>query len=134
MKIKENQSLAVEMLAMGQRPSVVAKSLNITPETISRWQTDEEFKALLRSRHDDTIREIRKEKKYIIDLAFQVLRSTLEDPSIDAVKRAELGLRFLGKIGFDTTLQYSLLNLDDLNLSIYGPTIRLIYKLLSAKL
>ena len=115
MKIKENQSLAVEMLAMGQRHSVVAKSLNITPETISRWQTDEEFKALLRSRHDDTIREIRKEKKYIIDLAFQVLRSTLEDPSIDAVKRAELGLRFLGKIGFDTTLQYSLLNLDDFN-------------------
>ena len=40
----------------------------------------------------------------------------LEDPSIDAVKRAELGLRFLGKIGFDTTLQYSLLNLDDLHL------------------
>ena len=116
MKIKENQSLAIEMLAMGQRPSVVAKSLNITPETISRWQTDEEFKALLRSRHDDTIREIRKEKKYIIDLAFQVLRSTLEDPSIDAVKRAELGLRFLGKIGFDTTLQYSLFNLDDLHL------------------
>ena len=66
MKIKENQSLAVEMLAMGQRPSVVAKSLNITPETISRWQTDEEFKALLRSRHEDTIREIRKEKKFFL--------------------------------------------------------------------
>ena len=63
-----------------------------------------------------SLREIRKEKKYIIDLAFQVLRSTLEDPSIDAVKRAELGLRFLGKIGFDTTLQYSLLNLDDTHL------------------
>ena len=44
MKIKENQYLAIEMLAMGQRPSVVAKSLNKAPETISRWQTDEEFK------------------------------------------------------------------------------------------
>ena len=116
MKIKETQSLAIEMLAMGQRPSVVAKSLNIAPETISRWQTDEDFKALLRSRHNDTLRELRKEKKYLIDLSFQIIRSTLEDTSVDAVKRADLGLRFLARIGFDSTLRYTISDLDDLDI------------------
>ena len=38
-----------------------------------------------------------------------------EDPSLDAVKRADLGLRFLNRIGFDTTLHYSITDLDDFN-------------------
>ena len=41
--LNTRQLLAADMLGMGYRPSIVAKNLDVTRETVSRWQNNQDF-------------------------------------------------------------------------------------------
>ncbi|MDC1000980.1 hypothetical protein OAS89_00775 [Alphaproteobacteria bacterium] len=38
--LNKRQLMAADMLGMGYRPSIVAKNLDVTRETVSRWQNN----------------------------------------------------------------------------------------------
>jgi DNA-binding CsgD family transcriptional regulator len=46
--LNENQVLAAQLLASGQSGKTVAKKLDVTPETISRWRKNSIFKDQVR--------------------------------------------------------------------------------------
>lgn len=57
--LSPRQVLAVQMLAQGRRGIEVAKALNLTEETVSRWRQRPEFQALMRDLLQETIETTR---------------------------------------------------------------------------
>ena len=47
-KRNKRQQIAIQYLAMGYKPSEVAKKIKVRRETISRWQRDDEFERELK--------------------------------------------------------------------------------------
>ena len=43
MNLKENQLIAAELLSTGMSSKIVSDTLNIRPETLSRWRLQKEF-------------------------------------------------------------------------------------------
>ena len=43
MNLKENQLIAAELLSTGMSAKIVSDTLNIRPETLSRWRLQKEF-------------------------------------------------------------------------------------------
>ena len=50
-KLNKRQQIAAEMLGLGSRPSFVAEKLNVSRETISRWQNDQAFMKFAQRSH-----------------------------------------------------------------------------------
>ena len=58
MKRNKRQQIAIQYLAMGYKPSEVAKKLEVGREALSRWQRDQEFERELKLARMEFLQEL----------------------------------------------------------------------------
>lgn len=89
-KLKENQFVAVGLLAAGMPSNEVAKKVGVTPETISRWRRDWEFVAALNAVLADAHEDARLALRNQVARAVKTLSDCMNDPSAAIRLRAAI--------------------------------------------
>ena len=111
-KLNENQLIAIHLIASGVKASVIAKQLNITEETLSRWRQIDEFKEALDDAIEAVLREIDETHKNLLISSQNVINEALNSEDLDLFKKANLALRYLSLIkGKDDITEKSSYNL-----------------------
>ena len=95
-KLKESQLLAAHLLATGIKTSEILNQLNIRPETLSRWRQDPQFMEVVKDTTEIILNEIIDSHKNILILSQKIILDTLQDESLDLVRKANVALRFIG--------------------------------------
>ena len=111
MSINRNkrQQIAIQYLAMGYKPSEVAKKIKVRRETISRWQRDDEFERELKFARMDFLQELIFEEIRFLDLAQQQFETFLQNPDVQPYHKAKLALHFMKLYSGKTTLERKLI-------------------------
>jgi len=101
-KLNQNQLLAIPLVAQGVSGKNVAKKIQVTEETISRWKKLPEFQAevnsLLKECRDDTQHKLRS----LVNLALEVVKDELENKNSD--QRVSIALKILQNMKLNTYL------------------------------
>ena len=95
-KLKESQLLAAHLIASGVKSSEILNQLNIRPETLCRWKQEPEFMKVVNDTTEIILNEIIDTHKNIIILSQKIILETLQDESLDLVRKANVALRFIG--------------------------------------
>ena len=99
-KLNQNQLLAIPLVAQGVSGKNVAKKIQVTEETISRWKKLPEFQAevnsLLKECRDDTQHKLRS----LVNLALEVVKDELENKNSD--QRVSIALKILQNMKLNT--------------------------------
>ena len=95
-KLKESQLLAAHLIASGVKSSEILNKLNIRPETLCRWKQEPEFIKVVNDTTEIILNEIIDTHKNILILSQKIILDTLQDESLDLVRKANVALRFIG--------------------------------------
>jgi hypothetical protein len=95
-KLKESQLLAAHLIASGIKSSEILNQLNIRPETLCRWKQEPEFIKVVNDTTEIILNEIIDTHKNILILSQKIILDTLQDESLDLVRKANVALRFVG--------------------------------------
>ena len=95
-KLKESQLLAAHLIASGVKSSEILNQLNIRPETLCRWKQEPEFIKVVNDTTEIILNEIIDTHKNILILSQKIILDTLQDESLDLVRKANVALRFIG--------------------------------------
>ena len=95
-KLKESQLLAAHLIASGVKSSEILNQLNVRPETLCRWKQDPEFIKVVNDTTEIILNEIIDTHKNILLLSQKIILDTLQDESLDLVRKANVALRFIG--------------------------------------
>ena len=95
-KLKESQLLAAHLIASGVKSSEILNQLNIRPETLCRWKQEPEFMKVVNDTTEIILNEIIDTHKNILILSQKIILDTLQDESLDIVRKANIALRFIG--------------------------------------
>ena len=95
-KLKESQLLAAHLIASGVKSSDILNQLNIRPETLCRWKQEPEFMKVVNDTTEIILNEIIDTHKNILILSQKIILDTLQDESLDLVRKANVALRFIG--------------------------------------
>ena len=95
-KLKESQLLAAHLIASGVKSSEILNQLNIRPETLCRWKQEPEFMKVVNDTTEIILNEIIDTHKNILILSQKIILETLQDESLDLVRKANIALRFIG--------------------------------------
>ena len=95
-KLKESQLLAAHLIASGVKSSEILNQLNIRPETLCRWKQEPEFMKVVNDTTEIILNEIIDTHKNILILSQKIILDTLQDESLDLVRKANVALRFIG--------------------------------------
>ena len=106
--LNKRQQIAIQYLAMGYKPSEVAKKLKVRRETISRWQQDDEFERELKFARMDFLKELLFKEIRFLDLAQQQFEAFLQNPDTQPYHKAKLALHFMKQYSGKTTLERKL--------------------------
>ena len=119
-KLNNRQLMAAEMLGMGYRPSVVAEKLQVTRETVSRWQQKPDFEEMQRQSYMSTLNDITNETTLIISKANSALLAVFDDENAASSSKANIAVRYLSCVGNQNTIYqrlseaaYKMSNLED---------------------
>ncbi len=92
-KLKENQLLAIPLVAQGVSGKDIASRLKVAEETVSRWKKLPEFKAevnqLLKECRDETQHKLRS----IVNTSLEIIKSELENDLSE--QRVAIALKIL---------------------------------------
>ena len=101
-KLNENQLLAIPLVAQGVSGKNVAKKIQVTEETVSRWKKLPEFQAevnaLLKECRDETQHKLRS----LVNTALEVVKDELENKNSD--QRITIALKILQNMKLNTYL------------------------------
>ena len=103
-KLNNRQLMAAEMLGMGYRPSVVAEKLQVTRETVSRWQQKPDFEEMQRHSYMSTLNDITNETTLIISKANSALLAVFDDENAASSSKANIAVRYLSCVGNQNTI------------------------------
>ena len=87
------------MLGAGLRPSVVAKKLNTSKETVSRWQKNTLFVEAIKQAHLQILKEITSNTVSLADKAHRILEDLFDDGKYNKHLKASVAVRFLNMLG-----------------------------------
>ena len=82
------------MLGLGQRPTEVAKQLSVSKETISRWQSREDFVFEV-DQGQTLLQELLDERIALVDACHGVIGNILADNNVAASVRGNVALKYL---------------------------------------
>ena len=101
-KLNQNQLLAIPLVAQGVSGKNVAKKIQVTEETVSRWKKLPEFQAevnaLLKECRDETQHKLRS----LVNTALEVIKDELENSNSD--QRVTIALKILQNMKLNTYL------------------------------
>ena len=101
-KLNQNQLLAIPLIAQGVSGKNVAKKIQVTEETVSRWKKLPEFQAevnaLLKECRDETQHKLRS----LVNTALEVIKDELENKNSD--QRITIALKILQNMKLNTYL------------------------------
>ena len=101
-KLNQNQLLAIPLVAQGVSGKNVAKKIQVTEETVSRWKKLPEFQAevnaLLKECRDETQHKLRS----LVNTALEVIKDELENKNSD--QRITIALKILQNMKLNTYL------------------------------
>ena len=101
-KLNENQLLAIPLVAQGVSGKNVAKKIQVTEETVSRWKKLPEFQAevnaLLKECRDETQYKLRS----LVNTALEVVKDELENKNSD--QRITIALKIAQNMKLNTYL------------------------------
>ena len=101
-KLNENQLLAIPLVAQGVSGKNVAKKIQVTEETVSRWKKLPEFQAevnaLLKECRDETQHKLRS----LVNTALEVIKDELENKNSD--QRTTIALKILQNMKLNSYL------------------------------
>ena len=101
-KLNQNQLLAIPLVAQGVSGKNVAKKIQVTEETVSRWKKLPEFQAevnaLLKECRDETQHKLRS----LVNTALEVIKGELENKHSD--QRITIALKILQNMKLNTYL------------------------------
>ena len=101
-KLNENQLLSIPLVAQGVSGKNVAKKIQVTEETVSRWKKLPEFQAevnaLLKECRDETQHKLRS----LVNTALEVVKDELENKNSD--QRITIALKILQNMKLNTYL------------------------------
>ena len=95
-KLKESQLLAAHLIASGVKSLEILNQLNIRPETLCRWKQEPQFIKVVNDTTEIILNEIIDTHKNILILSQKIILDTLQDESLDIVRKANIALRFIG--------------------------------------
>jgi hypothetical protein len=98
-KLNENQLLAVPLVASGMSGQLVAKELNIQPETLSRWKNDSEFMAGVNKIIVDAQEATQAKLSQLTTQALKVIEDALCDEAEPTSVRLNVAFKVLDKVG-----------------------------------
>ena len=87
------------MLGAGIRPSMVAKKLHTSKETISRWQKNTLFLEAIKQAHLQILKEITSNTVSLADKAHRILEDLFDDREYNKHLKASVAVRFLSMLG-----------------------------------
>jgi transposase-like protein len=79
LSLNEKERIAIELLAMGQSYSGIAKQLGIGRRTLFDWRQKESFQQALRTRHREVWGEAADRLRMLVDPSIEVLAEHLND-------------------------------------------------------
>ena len=101
-KLNQNQLLAIPLVAQGVSGKNVAKKIQVTEETVSRWKKLPEFQAevnaLLKECRDETQHKLRS----LVNTALEVVKDELENKNSE--QRITIALKILQNMKLNTYL------------------------------
>jgi transcriptional regulator with XRE-family HTH domain len=93
--LNKNQLLAVQMLASGGSGKAVAEKLGVTPETISRWRQEPQFKEELSNLLYKTRENVQQRLACMMTKALDAVEESFDDPTLKAKEKCMMGLKVL---------------------------------------
>ena len=94
-KLNENQLIAIHLLAIGVKASVISKQLGIREETLSRWRQNDTFSEEVKNATERVLTEVLETHKNLIILSQNIIADALNDKELDVFKKANVALRYL---------------------------------------
>ena len=94
-KLNESQLIAVHLIASGHKSCEVSKQLDMRPETLSRWRKDPQFEKAVNDTTEIILNEIIDTNKNILILSQKIILQTLQDESLDLIRKANIALKFI---------------------------------------
>ena len=118
-QLNKRQLIAAELLGVGHKPSDVAKKLSIRRETISRWQSSQEFILAKERAYLEVLSNIVNESNLLTNMAHQALLEAFKDEEISKVAKATIGIRYLSLVGAQSnTYEKSYKKYQDLSILV----------------
>ncbi len=99
-KLNETQQIAIQLLASGKSCTAVAKELDVSKETVSRWKQLPEFRAGINILVEEAREAIRSKMIKLASNALEVIESDLQAQD-DPARRSKAAYRILQLIGND---------------------------------
>ena len=94
-KLKENQIIATQKVAMGLTNRQIAKELNVAEETICRWKQTPEFQAAVNHLLVEQRNAAQQRLRKIINLSLDVVETHLSNKTISSEAKVSLSLKLL---------------------------------------
>ena len=120
MNLNKRQLMAADMLGMGYRPSIVAKNLDVTRETVSRWQNNQDFAEAQQQAYIAALKDITTETTLITAKANQAILEAFDDENTAPTAKAGIAIRYLSCVSNQNTIYqrlseavYKLSNAED---------------------
>ena len=96
-ELKENQEMAAEMMARGEKQSSIAYILGLCPETVSRWKHSPEFMGEIERIKCEKRQRTRDNVKHLAEAAFHAIWSELHG----GPKKFQAALHVLKMLGIE---------------------------------
>ena len=106
--LNNRQQIAIALLASGLTSSDVAKKINVTKETISRWFHNEAFRAELKYQRVEFFDGMIKKQYALFFTAQQQIELALTDEELPIYQRASIALRFMSQFAGNMNLNEQL--------------------------
>ena len=95
MKLSEKHHLAITLLATGLNSKETAEQIGVTPEAISRWKADFDFKAELNSLLKVAQEEAQNKLRFLSSLALSTIEEIILDAEAPHKERLTASLKIL---------------------------------------
>ena len=98
-KLNKRQQIAAFLIGQGSRPSKVAKQLQVSRETISRWQNDQAFMKQAYKSHTKLLANLLSDKLALLNRCHETVSEALSSKNISIITRAGVAVRYLALAG-----------------------------------
>ena len=103
--LKENQLIAAELLSTGMSAKIVSDTLNIRPETLSRWRLQKEFIDEVNNKTESKCSYLEKRFLKLYHLSLSVVEEVLTNNEISPNVRANTAMKYITNLGVDDTIK-----------------------------
>ena len=98
-KLNKRQQIAAYLIGQGSRPSKVAKQLQVSRETISRWRNDQAFMKQAKKSHAELLANLLSDKLALVNQCHETVSEALGSKNISISARAGIAVRYLALTG-----------------------------------